>query len=217
MYYAILMADILKSGEKDANKLMLEFRKTVKYINENCKSCIISPLTITLGDEFQAVIDNVQNAVTVIIKLEEYIITEELNFKLRYVLNIGTIKTEINREIAHEMLGEGLTDARKALNILKKSKSRFLIKLRNEDKRIEKILNDAFKIFQFYIDSWKVKEYSTIREFFLNDDYKVVADKFGINQSTAWRRRKSLNLEEFEAVKQIVNYLVYLYEHDFNK
>jgi hypothetical protein len=50
----------LKSGEKDANELMLEFKKTVKYINDNWQKNIISPLTITLGDEFQAIIDNVK-------------------------------------------------------------------------------------------------------------------------------------------------------------
>ena len=94
MYYVILMADILESGEKDANELMLEFKKTVKYINDNWQKNIISPLTITLGDEFQAIIDNVQNAVNIIIEIEEFIIAKGFTFKLRYVLNLGKIETE---------------------------------------------------------------------------------------------------------------------------
>uniref|UniRef100_UPI0037500E8A SatD family protein n=1 Tax=Flavobacterium sp. TaxID=239 RepID=UPI0037500E8A len=148
MDYVILMADILESREKDANELMLEFKETVKYINDNWQKNIISPLTITLGDEFQAIIDNVENAVNIIIEIEEFILAKEFNFKLRYVLNFGKIETEINREIAYEMLGEGLTDARKALSDLKNSESRFLIKFKKEDLRIEKMLNDTFKIFQ---------------------------------------------------------------------
>lgn len=217
MYYVILMADILESGEKDANELMLEFKKTVKYINDNWQKNIISPLTITLGDEFQAIIDNVQNAVNIIIEIEEFIIAKGFTFKLRYVLNLGKIETEINREIAYEMLGEGLTDARKALTDLKKSESRFLIKFKKEDWRIEKMFNDTFRIFQYYIDSWKVNDYGIASNFIMHDDYKVIADKFGINRSTAWRRRKSLNIEEFETVKRIINNLTYIYEHDLTK
>ena len=41
MDYVILMADILESREKDANELMLEFKKTVKYINDNWQKNII--------------------------------------------------------------------------------------------------------------------------------------------------------------------------------
>ena len=217
MDYVILMADILESREKDANELMLEFKETVKYINDNWQSNIISPLTITLGDEFQAIIDTVENAVNIIIEIEEFILEKEFTFKLRYVLNFGKIETEINREIAHEMLGEGLTDARKALTDLKNSESRFLIKFKKEDWRIEKMLNDTFKIFQYYIDSWKVNDYRIASHFIKLDDYKVIADKLGINRSTAWRRRKSLNIDEFETVKRIINNLTYLYEHGLTK
>lgn len=217
MDYVILMADILESREKDANEVMLEFKETVKHINDNWQTNIISPLTITLGDEFQAIIDTVENAVNIIIEIEEFILAKEFTFKLRYVLNFGKIETEINREIAHEMLGEGLTDARKALTDLKNSESRFLIKFKKEDWRIEKMLNDTFKIFQYYIDSWKVNDYKIASHFIRHDDYKVIADKLGINRSTAWRRRKSLNIDEFETVKRIINNLTYLYEHGLTK
>ena len=217
MDYVIVMADILQSREKDANELMLEFKETVKHINDNWQTNIISPLTITLGDEFQAIIDTVENAVNIIIEIEEFMLAKEFTFKLRYVLNFGKIETEINREIAHEMLGEGLTDARKALTDLKNSESRFLIKFKKEDWRIEKMLNDTFKIFQYYIDSWKANDYRIASHFIKLDDYKVIADKLGINRSTAWRRRKSLNIEEFETVKRIINNLTYLYEHGLSK
>lgn len=217
MDYVIVMADILQSREKDANELMLEFKETVKHINDNWQTNIISPLTITLGDEFQAIIDTVENAVNIIIEIEEFMLAKEFTFKLRYVLNFGKIETEINREIAHEMLGEGLTDARKALTDLKNSESRFLIKFKKEDWRIEKMLNDTFKIFQYYTDSWKANDYRIASDFIRHDDYKVIADKLGINRSTAWRRRKSLNIEEFETVKRIINNLTYLYEHGLSK
>lgn len=217
MYYAILMADILDSGEKDSNELMLEFKHTVDYINDNWKKSIISPLTITLGDEFQAVIDNVQNGIDIIIDIEEFILAKQLSFKLRYVLNFGKIETKINREVAYEMLGEGLTDARKELSNLKNSESRFLIKLKKEDSRIERMLNDTFRIFQYYIDSWKISEYQIASDFIMHNDYKTIADKFGVNRSTAWRRRKSLNIEEFETVKKIISNLTYMYEHNFSK
>ncbi|MEK8179541.1 SatD family protein [Flavobacterium buctense] len=217
MYYAILMADILDSGEKDSNKLMLEFKSIVNYINENQRNNIISPLTITLGDEFQAIIDTVENAVNIIIEIEEFILSKGLSFKLRYVLNFGKVETQINRQIAYEMLGKGLTDARKELNNLKNSESRFLIKLKKEEWRVEKMLNDTFRIFQYFIDSWKINEYKIVSDFIIHDDYKTIANKFEINRSTAWRRRKSLNIEEFETLKKIIYNITYIYEHDLAK
>lgn len=207
MYYFILMADIIESREKDSKLLINEFKQTVKFINESNQKNIISPLTITLGDEFQAIIDNVENAIKIIIEIEEFILKNKLSFKLRYVLNYGKIDTEINREIAYEMLGEGLTDARKELSNLKNSENRFFIKLKKEDFKIEKMINNLFIIYQYFVDSWKIKDYGISSDFISLDDYKLIAEKYKINRSSAWRRRKSLNIDKYEVIKDTINNL----------
>jgi hypothetical protein len=138
------MADIISSGEKKQKQLMSEFKLLINEVNKNNENNILSPLTITLGDEFQGVIKDILTSTNIILEIEESIIKNKFNFKLRYILNEGDIDTPINRDIAYEMLGSGLTDARYKLNELKNHKERFIISL--ENKLQKNILINAFKI-----------------------------------------------------------------------
>jgi hypothetical protein len=69
------MADIITSSNnaKQAS-LMKEFKQLVKKLNSTFSENVLSPLTITLGDEFQGVIKDISSAVTLIIFAEEQII-----------------------------------------------------------------------------------------------------------------------------------------------
>ena len=64
--------------------------------------------------------------------LDEQLIKYQYKFQLRYSLHYGTIDTEINIQTAHNMYGQGLTDARHALNELKKSPSHYFVNLNND-------------------------------------------------------------------------------------
>ncbi len=198
----ILMADIKGSSKVPAEKLMKQFRALVDKINTNRKENIMSPLTITLGDEFQGIIDTFENGIRIIFELEECIVSSEFDFKLRYVLLEGQIDTEINEDIAYQMMGNGLTLARKELEELKKGNSRFLIKLDNDPKEV--YLNKAFNIYQNFVDSWKVKDRTLVKEFLNSDDYKIVAKQVGLDPSNAWRRKKSLNIVEYKDIKDLI-------------
>jgi hypothetical protein len=113
--HIVLMADIIDSRKNDQNELMLKFRNVTEEINKSHKKGILSPMTITLGDEFQGVVKNISAAINLILELEEKLMLNNAGFKLRYVLYEGKIDTPINDKIAYGMLGEGLTKAREAL------------------------------------------------------------------------------------------------------
>ncbi|WP_194976821.1 SatD family protein [Aquiflexum lacus] len=196
----ILMADIKGSSKVPAEKLMKQFRALVGKVNTDRKENIKSPLTITLGDEFQGVIDTFENGIKIIFELEEEIVSSEFDFKLRYVLLEGQIDTEINEDIAYQMLGSGLTSARKDLEELKKGDRRFLIKSDKDPKDV--YLNKAFNIYQNFVDSWKEK--ALVKEFLNFDDYKIVAKHIGLDPSNAWRRKRSLNIVEYKDIKDLI-------------
>lgn len=202
MNYPILMADIINSGKKDSQLLMTQLKEIVKLINK--KPHIVSPLTITLGDEFQGLTDTIANGVKTIIDIEEIIIENQFDLKLRYVLNYGRIDTRINTKAAYEMLGEGLTEARNSLNELKGKDARILILLGDKMIDISDILNKAFIIYQSFADSWKLNDYPIVAEFLKTDDYKIVAEKVKLDKSSAWRRRRSLKMHEYETIKNII-------------
>jgi len=201
--YPILMADIINSRVSEPEKTIYQFNEIIDFINKKFKDDIISPLTITLGDEFQGITRNIQDAITIIFSIEEYIISHEYNLKLRYVLNIGKIETKINNDIAYGMLGEGLTKAREELNNLKTSKNRILIITDNIF--YNQIINDLFKIYQNYIEQWKNKDIPYLREFIINKkNYREVAELLNLNISSSWRRVKTLNIDEYFTIKKLI-------------
>lgn len=196
------MADVIASTKLNSDLLIKQFRFLVDSINNNRPNQLKSPLTITLGDEFQGVIDSIENGIDIIFEMEELRIEHDFDFKLRYVLYQGQIDTEINKNIAYQMLGEGLTKARESLSSLKKSNNRFLIFL--EDQAKSNALNKAFSIYQNLVDSWKKKDIALVKEFLKHDNYKVVAKITGIDPSNAWRRKKSLNMTSYNYCKEII-------------
>lgn len=202
MNSVILMADIQESRTKPSRQLIRDFQALITLVNKKRKSFLLSPLTITLGDEFQGVLKSVKDAIETIVLLEENIIHQRFRFKLRYVLYVGPIDTKINRKTAHGMLGAGLTTARENLLLLKKEKDRFLLKTRNAKNDYR--LNRAFLVYQNFIDLWKMSDYKIISEFLYMKDYKEIADTMNVNTSTAWRRRGSLKIPQYIALRELI-------------
>lgn len=203
MKHFILMGDIIASGEKNQKQLMSDFKLLINEVNNNNKTGILSPLTITLGDEFQGVIKDLSTSISIILDIEENIIKHKLNFKLRYILNEGDIETPINKNIAYEMLGSGLTDARYKLNELKSDKERFIISLDN--KLQQDILINAFKIYENTVEKWSIeKDYEIASNFIEYHDYKIVSDMMNKNRSLLWKREKTLNIDTYNSTKNII-------------
>ena len=203
MKHYILMADIINSGKKEQKPLMEDFKNLIAEINQIYKADILSPLTITLGDEFQGVIKNLAASIQIILTLEENSIHNKLNFKLRYVLNQGEIETPVNEKIAYEMLGSGLTEARLKLNDSKYKKFRFNIAI--DDLLQQSILNDAFIIFENITDKWSLKnDYELASNFIQFKDYKIVSEKMSKTRSLIWKREKTLHMESYNAAKNII-------------
>ncbi len=200
--YIILMADIINSSGQEPRQLMIDFKFLVQTINEKYKEKLLSPLTITLGDEFQGVVDSAENAAKIIFDFEELILLNLLHLNIRFVCFEGIIETPINKNIAYEMLGEGLTLARKKLTVLKKDKSKFYFEF--NDSKKSNFLNQMFFIFESLLEEWQHKEKDVIAAFIRNHDYKTVAEFLGKNRSLIWKREKTLRMKDFFAIKNLI-------------
>lgn len=199
----ILMADIISSRTKNQNQLLTSFKTLVHNTNLAFQENILSPLTITLGDEFQGIIKNANTAIDIIIHLEQSSIKNNVDYKLRYVLYYGDVETPVNYEIAYGMLGEGLTIAREELNTLKSGKERFFINTKEILK--DQILNEAFNIYNNIVNRWNVdRDHEIISALIEEGDYKKVAKKLNRNRSLIWKRSHSLNISEYNSIKKII-------------
>jgi hypothetical protein len=202
----ILMADIIKSSSKDSNIIISIFRDIADEVNSDHRGSIYSPITITLGDEFQSVVKSLKGGIEIILDFEEHLLKYNRICKIRYVLNYGEIDTPINPDRAYQMLGRGLSHTREMLQNLKKDGNRFLIK--SENALLSEKLNQAFFIYQSLVDDWKVKDYEVVLAFLNYRDYKIVAKNLNRDTSSMWRKEKSLKIKEYLAAKDILFFLL---------
>jgi hypothetical protein len=199
----VLMADIVGSSEKNAAGLMADFRAAVKWVNKKNGKMISSPLTITLGDEFQGLVKNTEGVFTVIFDLERYLLKLKNPFKLRYVVNDGAIETPVNKDIAYGMLGPGLTQGRTQLNSMKTTKDRFSIELANQ--HLARQLALAMSVYQGIADGWTPAQQKVVSVFWEeNADYRRVAKKLKKDPTVMWKRKRSLMIEETDHLKKLI-------------
>jgi hypothetical protein len=199
--YYILKADVIASREKRGKKLMNEFKQLLGVVAEKNKQSFLSPMTITLGDEFQSIPKSLPLATKVILELEEARVEQKIDWRLRYVLHYGEIETSINKKIAYEMVGSGLTKAKELLDDLKDESSRFLFSVSEPQ---SSILNKLFYLYTSMVSNWKTDDFPLVQAFFQWRDYKLVAEKMKNDKAHMWRRNKSLGMEEYFTLRELI-------------
>ena len=200
--YPILMGDVVSSSSYKAEKLHTELKELVEVTNMTFRKNILSPLTITLGDEFQGVVDSLQSAVQIIFLLEEESLRRELNFRLHYVFHTGKIETDINPDIAYEMLGSGLTHARKLLTDKSRDRKRFVFDM-GKNSLSEQLIR-IFDVVDGLTQNWKKEDFKLIWSMIKNENNQEVGDEFDKNRDQIWKRRKTLMIKEYTQLKDFI-------------
>ncbi len=199
------MADVIGSSDRDPNKLMSSFRSVVEDMNQRFGNKLLSPLTITLGDEFQGVVDSLMTGIEIIFAIDKGVLTSRQPYRLRFVLVYGEIETPLNRDVAHGMLGKGLTRARKMLENMKKSDREVLLEGLGETRQEKMML--AFELYRAFYNDWPEKDRQTAYDLLEVGDYKKVASMHDRDNSSMWRKERSLKIREYNASKELINML----------
>ncbi|OAN64262.1 hypothetical protein A8B79_13025 [Balneola sp. EhC07] len=201
--YPIFMGDVVNSSDYDGEVLSKGLKELVESTNKKFGKAILSPLTITLGDEFQGILSSVSSGIDLLFHLEEELLKTEPDFKLHYVLLLGEIETEINPDIAYEMMGKGLTEARKMLSSKKRNRKRFRFKLQNKEQTEQ--LSRIFEVLDTIILNWKKEDYPLILDMINNDNNSEVGELHDKNRDQIWKRRKTLMINEYNLLKDFIN------------
>ncbi len=202
----ILMGDVVDSRDLESVPLQRNFEHLVDACNRELAELILSPLTITLGDEFQGLTFDLTSAVDCLFFLEERRLAETLDFVLHFVVHEGEIETPVNREIAYGMMGPGLTRARELLTESARPRPRFLFEL--QDGALSEALNHQFRVYEGLLERWSVDDYPLILRMLAEPNNTSVAAEFDKNRSQIWKRRKTLLVEEYRSTKEVIRYLV---------
>lgn len=202
MEHFILMSDVKYTKKKNSKEVKDDLKNIASIINKLHKKNIITPINMVMDDEFQGITNNLQGSIEMIFDIEECIIENNLDLKLKHVLYHDTIETLQSKHSAYERLGFGLIDARERLKLIKKTESRFLIVTNNELQSLN--LNNFFFIYEDYLDSWKLKDFAFVKAFLNNHDYKEVAEQFKLNISSGWRKEKTLKMKQYYTIKEMI-------------
>lgn len=200
-YHYILMGDIMGSSKhEDLQKLRKDFIGIVSSCTKALSHAILSPYTVTLGDEFQGVAASLHAVLESIFYMEETILHQGLDFKVRYVAVYGEIETPINRLKAHTMMGAGLKRAREILTDKRRGEPRFRFEL--PEPYTMNQLNRLFLVFDGLTDRWKPRDGRLIMDMLANPHNEEVGILHGKNRTQIWKRRRHLLIEEYRALKE---------------
>jgi hypothetical protein len=202
MDHFILMSAVRHLGSSNGDGIERELQNVIGVINKIHKKNFITTIDLLPPNEFQGIANSLQSTLEMIFDIEECIIENNLDFKLKHVIYHDTIKMVQSKYTTFERLGFSLIEARERLQSIKKTDSRFLIA--TSDEKTSLYLNNLFLIYEDYLDSWKKGDFEYVKAFFNNMTYKEVAASFNINVSSGWRREKSLKMKQYYTIKEMI-------------
>ena len=113
--YAVVMGDLVRSESSLPIEMLHErFNQAVDRQNLERAPSLVSPLTITLGDEFQGLTHTLTQAIEIARGLRLELLAESID--CRFVVGTVEIKSPINSLKAWNMMGPGLARARNKIN-----------------------------------------------------------------------------------------------------
>lgn len=201
--YVVLMGDIISSRNTPSEiELHSEFNKVIKNSNKFFKNKIISPLTITLGDEFQGLLETYQDAFLLANRMRLELKNKDI--EMRFVIGNAEIDSKIiNHKNSWNMIGMGLAETRSLLND-KKNKNcyRFnFINKKNEpkDSIIIKLLNTLGFVMTSIESKWTSKQLETIYEYKKEFSTKEeLAARLGKNRNSLYKNLKAAQFDLYE-------------------
>jgi len=176
----VLIGDIVNSKSiSQRGKIQLQLNSIFKKINGN--KLLLSPYTITLGDEFQAVYNKADSIFNHIWQISLAVHP----LKIRFSVGVGDISTKINKMQAIGMDGPAFYNARNGLNELKDSGFLFII---NSDELISKeIIKHSLFLISHLISGWKKSRLNIL--VLLNENFSIgeIAKKLKITDKAVYK------------------------------
>jgi len=178
--YLVLIGDLRDSRQvKDRAGLQRLFESSLACLNQRFRDALASPLTVTLGDEFQAVFSD---------PLPVWEILSALQARLfpvtaRFGLGLGEIATPVNPQAALGMDGPAFYRARDAIVRLKKEGGDYRIEgLDDAD-----LINHTLSLVSGLQESWHCNRFATYHRFLSGIPVQQIAQELKISKTAVYK------------------------------
>ncbi|WP_245842030.1 MULTISPECIES: SatD family protein [Sphingomonas] len=130
--YAVVMGDLVASEAATSRRALHRvFNAAIDDVNAAQRATLVSPLTITLGDEFQGLAETLADAIRIARRVRFALMAQDV--ACRVLVGEVAIDTPVNPDRAWNMMGDGLARARSMLD-RKRDTSLYLFALNRRPK-----------------------------------------------------------------------------------
>jgi hypothetical protein len=183
----VLIGDIKDSQsvkDRDREALQEILLDELQGLNTKYKESIVSPYTITLGDEFQAVFERADTVFVQMLKIMSAIHP----IGVRFSLAVGDIDTPINTEQAIGMDGPAFHRARHGIKLLKENGYIFHIGF-EEDSPELRVINNSLQLLSGEMRGWNNRRLIILHMMKEGYDYKEISEALEISKPAFYKNK----------------------------
>jgi hypothetical protein len=153
---------------------------------------LLSPYTVTLGDEFQAVLGSAGRLFTDLAMMTaellgapELAATDDLSSSIRYSIAVGRLTTPLNHQHAIGMDGPAFHAARLGIEQLKKSGDSFMVSGLGDN--LDELCNGLFALVTHEMITWNPRRHWILAERMRRTDVAVIAERLGVSSAAVYK------------------------------
>jgi len=199
--FLVIIGDIISSREVERRKdLQNKLLNVFNYLNSSdYENHLVSPYTITLGDEFQAVYEKANYLFLDTTR----ILDKAFPQKIRFSFGIGEISTDINREQSIGMDGSAFYFAREGISNLKNQRGDYKFNIYGfEDPELEKLYNNILYIFSNLLEGWNRNRYFILRKTIEEEPVKKIAKEINLSETAVYKNIYDGSIREMIAIQK---------------
>lgn len=214
--YIAVIGDMKSSKDLQKRRLLSQEMLTsaLSTINDRYAQYIASKFVITLGDEFQGLLSQIDPIFDII---EDIYFTMTPYVEFRYGIGVGSILTKINPEAALGADGPAYHQARSMITVIKNQERMYkqaesLYGFSGDfPQEYLDVINNQLSLISLIQSTWTEKQKESIKTYRQNpDNREYTAKLLGISQSSLQRRLKYATYYHYMNTKEtLLNFLTY--------
>lgn len=193
----VIIGDIIDSqglSSSDRSKIQEQLSRQLETLNKESPK-LLTPYTITLGDEFQAMYQKADRLLE-----DTWAILAELHpVKVRFSIGIGSIVTPLNKEQTLGMDGPAFYVARAGIGRLKENRYLYEVSAKEEKEHSESaavnLINYSLQMLSTEMMAWKKTRFKILDMLNRGVAIKKIAKKLDISETAVYKNRDDGNLE----------------------
>ncbi len=200
--YSILMAEAFARGKSTPDRISRSLGLLVSSVNAMHHDSLLSPFTLVSDKSFQGVMSNPSEVLNAIFTFDRLVLRYRLTYKLRYVFVQGEVTSALDPELAMPLTGTGVDLASELLT--RKARSKPRVQVRISDDSHEQELNDLFFILDGLSARWKAKDATLLHDLLKVNRVADIATRHGKNRGQIYKRRNTLQTEEYLVLRNYI-------------